>query len=128
MDEVRARYLVRIRELLAHFAGNGEVSLEIGALRRAPVAVPAPAGATAAALAQASDNFQGHLDSHYTFDNYVEGRRNQLGRAAAWQEAQTTGDRPHNTLLLYGGTDLGKHQPMFAAGKAKIGGAHVLIP
>ena len=36
MDEVRSRYLGRIRELLAHFSGNGEVSLEIGALRRAP--------------------------------------------------------------------------------------------
>ena len=49
MDEVRARYLGRIRELLAHFAGSGEVSLEIGALRRAPTPVPSPASATAAA-------------------------------------------------------------------------------
>ena len=34
MEEVRARYLARIRELLAHFAGSGEVSLEIGSHRR----------------------------------------------------------------------------------------------
>src|SRR5690606_40688410 len=54
----RARYLGRIRELLAHFAGSGEVSLEIGALRRAPAPVPSPAGATAAAIAQADDSFQ----------------------------------------------------------------------
>ncbi len=122
-DEVRDRYLDRIRELLAHFAGSGEVSLEIGSLRRA---APAPTGsgnagapsAPAAGAAGTADDFQGHLDSHYTFDNFVEGRSNQLGRAAAWQAAQKPGDRAHNPLLLYGGTGLGKTHLMFAAGNA----------
>ena len=58
----------------------------------------------------------GNLDSHYSFDNFVEGRSNQLGRAAAWQAAQKPGDRSHNPLLLYGGTGLGKTHLMFAAG------------
>lgn len=111
-DEVRDRYLTRIRELLAHYAGNGEVVLEIGSIPRvapvtpvaaAPVAAPAPA-------------FQGNLDTHYTFDNFVEGRSNQLGRAAAWQAALKPGDRTHNPLLLYGSTGLGKTHLMFAAG------------
>ena len=62
--------------------------------------------------------FHGNLDSHYTFDNFVEGRSNQLGRAAAWQAAQKPGDRAHNPLLLYGGTGLGKTHLMFAAGNA----------
>src|SRR3546814_12618446 len=48
--------------------------------------------------------FNGNLDSHYTFDNFVEGRSNQLGRAAASHAAQNPGDRAHNPLLLYGGT------------------------
>ena len=117
MDEVRERYLARIRELLAHFAGNAAVSLEIGTTRRpAPTAVP-----TAAAHSRqerAGEAFQGHLDSHYTFDNFVEGRSNQLGRAAAWQASQQPGDRAHNPLLLYGGTGLGKTHLMFAAGNA----------
>jgi len=125
-DEVRDRYLPRIRELLAHFAGNGEVSLEIGSLRRAApatatsgtnAATSANAGATNGGATAASD-FQGHLDSHYTFENFVEGRSNQLGRAAAWQAAQQPGDRAHNPLLLYGGTGLGKTHLMFAAGNA----------
>ncbi len=113
MEEVRARYLDRIRELLAHFAGNGEVSLEIGSLRRNP----APAAAAAVPPPRIADpTFHGNLDSHYTFDNFVEGRSNQLGRAAAWQAAQKPGDRAHNPLLLYGGTGLGKTHLMFAAG------------
>ena len=110
MEEVRSRYLNRIRELVGHYAGNGEVSLEIGSLRRV---APVPATPASAAPVEA---FHGNLDSHYTFDNFVEGRSNQLGRAAAWQAAQKPGDRAHNPLLLYGGTGLGKTHLMFAAG------------
>ena len=83
-DEVQARYLERIRELLAHFAGSREVLLEIGSLPRA--ATPATeARASAAGLPVAAAApvvaFAGNLDGHYTFDNFVEGRSNQLGRA-----------------------------------------------
>ena len=122
MEEVRSRYLVRIRELFAHFAGAGEVSLEIGSLRR-PGAAGTPTSAAFGSMmpsmrAAASEPFHGNLDSHYSFDNFVEGRSNQLGRAAAWQAAQKPGDRAHNHLLLYGGTGLGKTHLMFAAGNA----------
>ncbi|RZA22360.1 MAG: chromosomal replication initiator protein DnaA [Lysobacteraceae bacterium] len=110
MEEVRSHYLPRIRELAAHF-GEAEVSLDIGTLRRVDVAPSTPT-----ARAAASEPFQGNLDSHYTFDNFVEGRSNQLGRAAAWQAALKPGDRAHNPLLLYGGTGLGKTHLMFAAG------------
>lgn len=115
MEEVRSRYLDRIRELLAHYSGSAEVSLEIGALRREPAAAPTPVAPARTVVAEA---FQGNLDTHYTFDNFVEGRSNQLGRAAAWQAAQKPGDRAHNPLLLYGGTGLGKTHLMFAAGNA----------
>src|SRR5690606_27582568 len=116
MEEVRSRYLDRIRELLSHFAGSDQVSLEIGSLRKKPA--PAPASVPPTRPAAAAETFQGHLDSHYTFENFVEGRSNQLGRAAAWQAAQKPGDRAHNPPLLYGGTGLGKTHLMFAAGNA----------
>ena len=67
-------------------------------------------------IRDSNEPYAGNLDSHYTFDNFVEGRSNQLGRAAAWQAAQKPGDRAHNPLLLYGGTGLGKTHLMFAAG------------
>src|SRR6185312_9927698 len=71
-DEVRSRYLVRIRELLGHFAGTPEVTLEIGSLPRIPAAKPA---ATAMPLRTSlgGEAFAGNLDNHYTFDNFVEG-------------------------------------------------------
>ena len=126
MQEVRDRYLVRIRELLAHFAGNEQVSLEIGSMRRAaapangmPGNGPLANGGTGTSIrAPSNEPFDGHLDTHYTFENFVEGRSNQLGRAAAWQAASKPGDRAHNPLLLYGGTGLGKTHLMFAAGNA----------
>src|SRR5690606_4597998 len=74
-DEVRDRYLERIRELLGHFAGTPEVTLEIGSLPRAAAGRPTVA-ATAAVQDVAA--FSGNLDGHYTFDNFVGGRSNQL--------------------------------------------------
>lgn len=114
-DEVRDRYLARIRELLVHFAGHQDVSLEIGSRTPAKPRIAEPV-AGAGASAPVGEAFAGNLDTHYTFDNFVEGRSNQLGRAAAWQAAQKPGDRAHNPLLLYGGTGLGKTHLMFAAG------------
>ena len=118
VEQVRERFLPRIRELAEYFAGQRNVSLEIGS--RARVAEPLPAApasvATFAAPMPVLEPFAGNLDTHYTFDNFVEGRSNQLGRAAAWQAAQKPGDRTHNPLLLYGGTGLGKTHLMFAVG------------
>jgi chromosomal replication initiator protein len=114
-DAVQARYLNRISELLGHYAGNAAVSLEIGSVTRAVTAAPTPTQ-TLAAMRPPTAEFSGNLDNHYTFDNFVEGRSNQLGRAAAWQAALKPGDRAHNPLLLYGGTGLGKTHLMFAAG------------
>ncbi|MCY7313182.1 MAG: chromosomal replication initiator protein DnaA [Pseudoxanthomonas sp.] len=111
VEQVRARYLARIQDLLVHFAGHRDVSVEVGSRLRSVE----PTAAVTTVFA-ASEPYAGNLDSHYSFDNFVEGRSNQLGRAAAWQAAQAPGDRAHNPLLLYGGTGLGKTHLMFAAG------------
>ena len=122
VEQVRDRYLPRIRELAQHFAGL-TVALEIGSRPRAPEPARAPlataaGGAAAPRMVAPAEPYNGNLDTHSTFDNFVEGRSNQLGRAAAWQAAQRPGDRAHNPLLLYGGTGLGKTHLMFAAGNA----------
>jgi len=121
VEQVRERYLSRIRELLNHYAGNDDVALAVGSRPKAvePVAAAAyPVAASVAVPQVAPVPFAGNLDTHYTFDNFVEGRSNQLGRAAALQAAQKPGDRAHNPLLLYGSTGLGKTHLMFAAGNA----------
>ncbi|MBC7658006.1 MAG: chromosomal replication initiator protein DnaA, partial [Frankiaceae bacterium] len=110
VDTVRERYLGRIRELINHYAGPSTlVSLEVGSSPREAAAAPL------AAPVRAAVDFQGNLDKQYTFENFVEGRSNQLGRAAALQVALNPG-RDYNPLLLYGGTGLGKTHLMYAAG------------
>jgi chromosomal replication initiator protein len=117
VDTVRERYLDRIRELISHFAGlPTPVALEVGSNPRDALPGAGPSLAQPAALAgKAAVDFPGNLDRHYTFDNFVEGRSNQLGRAAALQVALNPG-RDYNPLLLYGGTGLGKTHLMYAAG------------
>ncbi|CAM5255507.1 Chromosomal replication initiator protein DnaA OS=Stutzerimonas stutzeri OX=316 GN=dnaA PE=3 SV=1 [Stutzerimonas stutzeri] len=56
-----------------------------------------------------------YLNRTFTFENFVEGKSNQLARAAAWQVA----DNPkhgYNPLFLYGGVGLGKTHLMHAVG------------
>ncbi|NIJ70280.1 chromosomal replication initiator protein DnaA [Xanthomonas sp. 60] len=127
VDQVRALYLPRIRELLTHYAGFGDIFLEIGSRPRpaesqiaqnSSVFAGGAVGPATPASIEPVVPFAGNMDSHYTFANFVEGRSNQLGLAAAFQAAQKPGDRAHNPLLLYGGTGLGKTHLMFAAGNA----------
>ena len=58
-----------------------------------------------------------HLVENYTFDNFVEGKSNQLALAAARQVAENPGDS-YNPLFLYGGVGLGKTHLMHAVGNA----------
>ncbi|MBP6596653.1 MAG: chromosomal replication initiator protein DnaA [Arenimonas sp.] len=115
VDQVREHYLVRIRELMAHFTGGpAPVALAVGSIKRVETAAVNPAS-PGRAVDAAGVPYSGNLDSHYTFENFVEGRSNQLGRAAALQVAQNPG-RAYNPLLLYGGSGLGKTHLMYAAG------------
>jgi chromosomal replication initiator protein len=60
---------------------------------------------------------QNYLVDHYTFDNFVEGKSNQLALAAAGQVAENPGGS-YNPLFLYGGVGLGKTHLMHAVGNA----------
>ena len=113
METVRERFLERIALVLTHVAGGArEVQLHVGAARGAREATrPAVRARSTGARETAEPN----LDPHYTFDNFVEGKSNQLGKAAATQVAMNPG-RAYNPLLLYGGTGLGKTHLMHAAG------------
>ena len=57
----------------------------------------------------------GNLNPHFTFDNFVEGKSNQLARAAASQVSQNPG-HAYNPLFIYGGVGLGKTHLMHAMG------------
>lgn len=52
-------------------------------------------------------NHQSNLNPSFTFENFVEGKSNQLAKAAASQVAENPG-AAYNPLFLYGGVGLGK--------------------
>jgi chromosomal replication initiator protein len=110
VDQVREHYLPRIQELAKHYSGTDlAVRIQVGSSSKAAAPVKT------VAKKAADVDFQGNVDGHYTFDNFVVGKCNQMGHAMALQVAKNPG-KAYNPLLLYGSTGLGKTHLMYAAG------------
>jgi chromosomal replication initiator protein len=112
LESVRERFLAGIEAVARQIEpGLAGVRLEVGSLAPPPQRVPRRDSGPSAA----PEWFESNLDPHYTFEHFVEGKSNELGKAAALQVAMNPG-RTYNPLLLYGGTGLGKTHLMHAAG------------
>ncbi len=59
--------------------------------------------------------FTNNLSQNMTFDNFVEGKSNQLARASALQVSENPG-QSYNPLFIYGSSGLGKTHLMHAIG------------
>jgi chromosomal replication initiator protein len=113
--------LPRIKELILAFAEGlaPEVALDVGT--RAGIVVPvAPTvarddGAAAARMRKllAPAVLGSRINAEFTFDGFVEGKSNQLAKAAAIQVAGNPG-KAYNPLFIYGGVGLGKTHLMHA--------------
>jgi chromosomal replication initiator protein len=120
LETVRERYLSRIEAVLLLLNGKAmPVRLDVGSNSARPCPTPKPLPTPQTAKAASAPSFPNNLDPHYTFDTFVEGKSNQLGKAAAMQVATNPG-RAYNPLLLYGGTGLGKTHLMHAAGNLML--------
>ncbi|CAI1783003.1 Chromosomal replication initiator protein DnaA [Serratia quinivorans] len=135
LDWVRDKYLNNINGLLNDFCGTDAPLLrfEVGSKPlsqiisqtvTASVSAPsAPIARVAAPSRPSWDNaapqpelsYRSNVNPKHTFDNFVEGKSNQLARAAARQVADNPGGA-YNPLFLYGGTGLGKTHLLHAVG------------
>ena len=111
-DRVESQFLERIRDFFEHQDHPREsVVVKVGS-----TGDDVDTGSTAAPEgSRPVAPFRSGLDQNYRFDNFVQGKSNEMGYAAALQVAQRPG-HAYNPLLLYGSTGLGKTHLLHAAG------------
>ena len=115
VDWLQQHYLERILELVAENSSNTEVALEVGS--RQPDEAPARHKAPEPVVAKTTKATPvvPRLNPAFTFDSFVEGKSNQLAKAAASQVGENPG-KSYNPLFIYGGVGLGKTHLMHAVG------------
>ena len=124
LDWVHDNFLPRIDELMGSSNSTRPVSLEIGSSERAiqsssPIEETAEKIQAVSATSAKLQNFNHNINPNFTFDTFVEGKSNQLPKAAALQVAGHPGVA-YNPLLVYGGVGLGKTHLLHAIGNQML--------
>lgn len=121
VDWVRERFLERIAELSSEYSNGAlSVQVEVGSQARpAAGAIRAVAARADSPAPSRTPPLVGRLNPEFTFETHVEGKSNQLARAAARQVGENPGGA-YNPLFIYGGVGLGKTHLMHAAGNLML--------
>ncbi len=117
-NQVQAAYLDRIHELLDQLgdpANPLDIDLDVGEAEETRMAEPRPVRADGSGGLADKQSMAHQLNADFTFATFVEGKSNEMAKAAATQVAQNAG-QSYNPLLLYGDVGLGKTHLMQAVG------------
>lgn len=127
LDWINERFFERIKELIHQFNGSASlhISLEIGSkksehspkieISNQTHASTLHHGRVKSTPVVEVPNHQSNINLNCTFDNFVEGKSNQLAKAASQQVAENPAVA-YNPLFLYGGVGLGKTHLLHAIG------------
>ena len=124
---VENHYLAQIHQICQALAKNPNLQIIVKeGVKPAPKAVESSSTQTtnnhqesAVSFQQESDaptKFESHLNRKHLFENFVEGKSNQLARAVGQKLALAPGEPTSNPFFLYGGTGLGKTHLLHAIG------------
>ncbi|MDF2940156.1 MAG: dnaA [Gammaproteobacteria bacterium] len=123
MDWVAKRYQPKIEAIVVEIDADKKVVVRVGDMPTYNSAQPRQEPPVIQAEPQVVQPkkpafvHESGLNPKFTFDNFVEGKSNQLARAAATQVVENLG-KAYNPLFLYGGVGLGKTHLMHAIGNA----------
>jgi len=132
LDWINERFLDRIKQLIGQFSQTEppSIHLEIGSKRiesekiaslkqQTPIQTTQVRSKTVSTTSTELPNYQSNINSSFTFENFVEGKSNQLAKAASLQVSENPGVA-YNPLYLYGGVGLGKTHLLHAIGNQII--------
>ncbi|MGE4616380.1 MAG: chromosomal replication initiator protein DnaA [Gammaproteobacteria bacterium] len=118
LDWIRDKYHARIQSILDGLSPSRAVPLSIG-VGSLPLTgkntAPSPRAITDLRGPEPGAKRSNGLKADFTFDAFVEGKSNQLARAASLQVSENAG-KAYNPLFICGGVGLGKTHLMHAVG------------
>jgi chromosomal replication initiator protein len=135
IDWLGQNSLTRIKELIRAFGDGGgpDVVLDVGSrpgvlVSQSALANVVDAGQVALRRPRLAPSVLGsRINPEFTFESFVEGKSNQLAKAAAIQVAGNPG-KAYNPLFIYGGVGLGKTHLMHAvANQVKAGNGEARV-
>ena len=118
LDWINERFLTRIREVLNELTDTPpKIELQIGSKSSTEANLKnwISTSIHEAIIGTPTTHTHTNINSNFTFETFVEGKSNQLARAAATQVGENPG-QAYNPLFIYGGVGLGKTHLMHAIG------------
>jgi chromosomal replication initiator protein len=123
LDWVKNNFFQRIDQLVQqlHSVEANQVIIEIGGHERVVIPKPVPKSTLTETTATSPElpPIRSNLNPNFTFSNFVEGKSNQLAKAASIQVGKNPGGS-YNPLFIYGGVGLGKTHLMHAIGNGML--------
>ena len=116
IDHVKQNFLTKVEDAVYEFS-NGTLLLEfeIGSKKKTPITQPK--SLSKISTEKEKPKSSSFLNKAFTFDSFIEGKSNELARAASIQVSENIG-KAYNPLFLYGSSGLGKTHLMHAIGNA----------
>jgi chromosomal replication initiator protein len=119
LEWVKQHFFGKIAATVQEFS-NGKLSVHLDVGSKSSVATPSViTEKKTKKQPEPKKTAANFLNKAFTFDNFVEGKSNQLARAASLKSVENLG-RTYNPLLIYGSSGLGKTHLMHAIGNAVL--------